>query len=80
MPDFAYSGKGVAIGAVSADTAANKAGLQKGDIITAVNGDEVVDLRSYSNMLKQFAPGDEIEVTYTRDGAQQTTRLTLEER
>ena len=48
--------------------------------ITAINANKVMDLRSYSNMLKQFAPGDEIEVTYTRDGATQSTKLTLKAR
>jgi S1-C subfamily serine protease len=80
MPDFAFSGKGVSIGAVGDDTPAKNAGLQNGDIITAINGAGVADLRSYSNMLKQFAPGDVIEVTYTRDGAEQTTSLTLKAR
>ncbi len=80
MPDFAFSGKGVSIGAVGDDTPAKNAGLHNGDIITAINGTEVADLRSYSNMLKQFAPGDAIEVTYTRDGTEQTTSLTLKAR
>jgi len=80
MPDFAFSGKGVSIGAVGDDTAAKNAGLVKGDVITAINGTEVADLRSYSGMLKQFAPGDVIDVTYTRDGTEQTTSLTLQAR
>ena len=80
MPDFAFSGEGVAIGSVGDDTPAQKAGLLKGDVITAINANKVMDLRSYSNMLKQFAPGDEIEVTYTRDGATQSTKLTLKAR
>jgi len=80
MPDFAYSGKGVSIGATGDDTPAQKAGLLKGDVITAINGKAVTDLRAYSNMLKQFAPGDQIEVSYTRDGAEQTTSLTLQTR
>ena len=80
MPDFAYSGKGVSIGAVGDDTPAKNAGLQNGDVITAINGTGVADLRNYSNMLKQFAPGDVIEVTYTRDGMEQTTNLTLKAR
>ena len=80
MPDFAFSGKGVSIGAVGDDTPAKNSGLQNGDIITAINGAEVADLQSYSNMLKQFAPGDVIEVAYTRDGKEQTTSLTLKAR
>ena len=80
MPDFAYSGKGVSIGATGDDTPAQKAGLLNGDVITAINGKAVTDLRAYSNMLKQLAPGDEIEVSYTRDGVEQTTSLTLQAR
>ena len=80
MPDFAFSGKGVSIGAVGDDTPAKNAGLKNGDVITAIYGTGVADLRSYSNTLKQFAPGDVIEVTYTRDGTEQTTSLTLKAR
>ncbi len=80
MPDFAFSGEGVSIASTGDDTPAQKAGLQKGDVITAINGTQVTDLRSYSNMLKQFAPGDTIEMSYTRDGTEQTTQLTLQAR
>jgi len=80
MPDFAFAGEGVSIGAVGDDTPAKNAGLEKGDVITAINGEKVADLRAYSNMLKQFAPGDVIDVTYSREGVEQTTRLTLKAR
>jgi len=80
MPDFAFSGVGMAIGGVGDDTPAKNAGLAKGDVITAINGAKVTDLRSYSGMLKQFAPGDVIDVTFTRDGTEQTTSLTLKAR
>ncbi|MGD9020574.1 MAG: M28 family peptidase [Lysobacterales bacterium] len=80
MPDFAFSGEGVSIADPGNDTPAHKAGLRKGDVITAINGTGVTDLRSYSNMLKQFGPGDTIEVAFTRDGAEQTTELTLRAR
>ena len=77
MPDFAFSGKGVSIGALGDDTPAKKAGLQKGDVIIAINNTEVADLRAYSNMLKQFSPGELIDVTYLREGVEHTTQLTL---
>jgi aminopeptidase N len=80
VPDFAHSGKGVAVSEVRAGTAAEKAGLGAGDVITSIDGNEVTDLRSYSDMLKQFAPGDVIEIVFVRDGKEHTTNLTLMER
>jgi hypothetical protein len=80
MPDFAFSGAGVSIADPGSDSPAVKAGLLKGDVITAINGTAVNDLRSYSNMLKQFKPGDTIEVSFTRDGVAQVTNLTLKAR
>jgi hypothetical protein len=80
MPDFAFSGKGVSIGGLGDDTPAKNAGLQKGDVIIAINDSEVADLRAYSNMLKQFSPGQIINVTYIREGIEHTTDLTLKAR
>jgi hypothetical protein len=80
MPDFSYSGKGVLVGTVGDDTAAKRAGLAKGDVISAINTQAVDDLRAYSNMLKQFQPGQVIDVTYMREGVEHTTSLTLQER
>ena len=80
MPDFAFSGKGVSIGDLGDDTPAKNADLQKGDVIIAINETEVADLRAYSNMLKQFSPGEVINVTYMREGSEHTTSLTLKSR
>ena len=80
MPDFAFSGIGVKIGAVGDDTPAKNAGLEKGDVITAINSTKVEDLRSYSNMLKKFSPGEVIDVTFTREGKEQAVKLTLKAR
>jgi regulator of sigma E protease len=59
---------------VSADSPAQLAGLQAGDVVTQVNGIEIdssEELRAliYANL------GDEITVTYQRDGVTATTTL-----
>jgi hypothetical protein len=77
MPDFAYSGQGVRIADLSADSPAAKAGLQKGDVISKIGTYAVTNLREYSDALKNFQPGDIVEVTYSRDGKNSVTKIEL---
>ena len=80
MPDFAYSGVGVKIAGVSDDSPAAKAGVLKGDIVTAINGKPVKDLKEYSNYLKEHQPGDTVTFTIERDGKKEDVKITLGER
>ncbi|MHC4777632.1 MAG: M20/M25/M40 family metallo-hydrolase [Planctomycetota bacterium] len=77
MPDFSYKGKGVRIQAVSKGSAADKAGLKKGDVIIKIGDKDVQGLRDYATALKSFSPGDEVEITYLRDGKEATVKLVL---
>ncbi|MCO6412462.1 MAG: M20/M25/M40 family metallo-hydrolase [Thiogranum sp.] len=80
VPDFTWSGDGVRLDDVRADTPAALAGLRKGDIITSVNETPVRTMRDYSEALKQLQPGDEIRVGFTRDGAALTATARVTER
>lgn len=66
IPDFAFNGEGVKVGSVMDGSAGAKAGLKAGDIITEINGEKVVDLKAYSDVLKKFKPGDKIKLTVVR--------------
>ncbi|MBN2416389.1 M20/M25/M40 family metallo-hydrolase [bacterium] len=77
MPDFAYQGTGVRIGAVSEESAAAGAGLMKGDVIIRLAGTDIGDLRAYSNVLKSKNPGEIVEVVFLRDGKEMTVNMTL---
>jgi hypothetical protein len=77
MPDFAFGGPGVRVGQVMPGSAAELAGILVGDVLLAVDGRPVADLRTYSELLKAHAPGDEVEVTLLRDGAERTVRARL---
>jgi S1-C subfamily serine protease len=66
MPDFAFEGPGVRVQQVMPGSAAEESGIVAGDVIIALDGDEVVDLRTFSALLKARAPGDTVEVTVQR--------------
>ena len=80
VPDFSYSGKGVKIGSVTEGSAGEKAGLRTGDIIVEFNGEEINDLKKYSDLLKKYQPGDIINLTVIRDNKRENIFLTLGER
>jgi hypothetical protein len=77
VPDFAFSGEGVRIADLSSDSPAAKAGLQKGDIIIKLGQYNVTNLSDYSDALKNFKPGDSVELTYLRDGKENKTQIEL---
>ncbi|MHB1361510.1 MAG: PDZ domain-containing protein, partial [Thermoleophilia bacterium] len=45
---------------------AEQAGLQKGDIITAIDGQAMTRMEDVSGYLTQHHPGDTVKVTYMR--------------
>ncbi len=59
---------------------AQQAGLQVGDIITAVNGQTVNDNSDLAGALLSDAPGSRVTLTILRGSAQQTVTITLGER
>lgn len=80
VPDFSYSGKGVKINSVIEGSAGDKAGLKAGDIIISLNGVETNDLRKYSNELKKYKPGDEVQLILLRNNQRVKLKLVLGER
>ncbi len=59
----------------SSPTAA--AGLQAGDVITAVDGTEVESMAQVRNAISEKSAGDNVQLSYTRDGAESTASVTL---
>ncbi len=59
---------------------AARAGLRQGDIITAIGDDTVAESNPFINVLLRLAPGENVQVTFVRDGQTQTTTVTLGER
>lgn len=69
--------EGIVIVSVEKDTPAEKADLQKGDIIIKLEETKTNTLADFRYELYKHNPGDEIQVTYIREGKEETTTLTL---
>lgn len=80
MPDFSFQGNGVRIQEIAAGSPLEKAGFDAGDIITAINSEKTPDLRSYSEILKNFKPGDRIKISYISSGKEKTAEIILDEK
>jgi len=77
IPDYLFSGEGMRIDGVSEDKPAQKAGLQKGDVVVQLGDSTVVDMMSYMRALSVFETGDETTVVVSRDGEQVRAKITF---
>ena len=68
VPDYMYDKKGMRIDGVSEDKPAQKAGLQKGDVVIQLGDLEVKDMMGYMTALSKFEKGDTTTVKVERDG------------
>lgn len=78
-PDnYGQEGGGVLVGQVFEGTSADEAGLQPGDVLVGWNGKEVADVEGWMPLLAEHAPGDEVTITFMRDGERKTGTCTLQ--
>ncbi len=70
---------GALVTEVSPDSPAEEAGFQSGDIITKVNGKDVLDPRRLQLAVITLAPGTEVEVEFVRDGKTKMVEFALGE-
>lgn len=69
MPDFAGTEKaGLRIDGVTKDGPADKGGMKKGDIITAMNGMKIENIYEYMSRLQKLKHGMTVNVEVLRDG------------
>jgi serine protease Do len=71
--------RGVIVGSVQKGSAAEKAGVGRGDVITAFNGNPVGDANELRNLVAATQPGTDAQVTILRDGREQQLTVTLGE-
>jgi putative serine protease PepD len=70
--------EGAAIQDVTNGSTADSAGLQQGDVITKVDDQLIAGADSLVATIRSYRPGDEVTVTFERDGDTQTARLELD--
>lgn len=69
--------EGIVVVSVVENTGAAKAKLQKGDIITKINGEDVSSGAYLKYLLYKYNVGDKVKVTYIRDGKEKTVEVEL---
>ncbi|HKT28736.1 DegQ family serine endoprotease [Dyella sp.] len=69
--------KGAIVVSVEPNSAAQKAGLQSGDIILAYNGHDVVQGADLPPMVAMTKPGAAVPITILRDGKEKTIDATI---
>lgn len=68
---------GVTIDSVTSNSAADRAGLQVGDIITHLAQIKMQDVTDLVNTIRSQSPGDSIDIQFIRGGEEQSTRAVL---
>ncbi len=68
---------GVWVDEVTAGSAAEEAGLKKGDVVTGIDSRPIAKMAELQEQLAQHKPGDKVEVTYIRDKKQHKVTVTL---
>jgi Do/DeqQ family serine protease len=71
--------KGVIVSEVRPGSAADQAGVKRGDVITAFNGVAVHDINSLRNRVAEAGPGKSAELAIIRDGSEKRLTVKLDE-
>ena len=68
---------GVYVDKVSDASAAEEAGLQKGDVVTEIDGKRVSKMSELQEAIAQHRPGDKVSLTYKRERKEHKVNVTL---
>ena len=77
MPDYVYAGEGMRIDGVLADRPAERAGLERGDVLIELDGKAIGDIYDYMEALGEHEVGDRVDIVIARDGERLRKRLTF---
>ena len=69
--------EGVYVKKVTKNTGAEKAGLQKGDVIVKIDSQNITTYSELSGYINTKRPNDKVQVSYIRNGKSETAAVTL---
>lgn len=69
--------RGAEVLSVTKESAAEKAGLKKGDIITMIDSKKIETGDDVTEVIRDHKPGDKVSITYLRDGRQEKATAEL---
>lgn len=69
---------GAEVQEVGDGSTAADAGIAQGDVITKIDDHVITGADSLVATIRSYRPGDEVTITYTHDGQEQTTQLELD--
>ncbi|HOL62689.1 MAG TPA: M28 family peptidase [Elusimicrobiales bacterium] len=75
MPDFSYSGKGVRVSKISENSLISASPIKEGDVILKINGKDIDNLITYSNVLSQV--GESISIEYISNNEIKNTVINI---
>lgn len=70
---------GVKVDQVQPNSAAEKAGVKAGDVITTFDGERVRSGRQFARLVQETPPGRSVKMTVSRDGQQKDLQVTPDE-
>jgi len=76
IPDYTSNAKGLLLGGVVGGGPAEKAGLQKGDVIIEIAGQTIANVYDYTYALELLRIGQLVKVVYMRGSEKRETMLT----
>ncbi len=77
IPDFGKEVEGYAISGVSPESPADKGGLKGGDVIIEINKRKIGGLDDFDLALRDFSPGEQVDVVVLRDAKKVPLKVTL---
>lgn len=78
VPDYSYEGDGFRISGVTPGRAGDLAGFRSGDILIALNNARIADIYDYMRLMREYQPGDKVEVTVKRGSEEMVLSVVFE--